>query len=184
MSKIEVPEPILDPPVLFADEELVGPEDRRIVATAEEIEATEEAAKAADEDVTELTAEERNLFRTLLTIGRRSKTIDIMGHEVVVKSLTNADEMRIGLYTKDYLGSNGFMRAHQCALVASSIESVEGVPFYTPLSDKESADDVFDKKVKKVSDMYPIVISQIYDGLIALEAEFVDLARKLGKLPG
>ena len=175
-------EPNLPPPVLEEDD-LVGPESRRIVASQEEIEAVE--AAQAEEQVTELTTEERNLFRSLLTIGKRVKTLNVMGHEVVIETLRSSDEMRIGLYTKEYEGSRiGFTRAYQCAVVAAGVQTIEGEALYTPLSDKESDETIFDKKVKKVAEMYPLVVSQIYDAITLGEAEFVELARKLGKIPG
>lgn len=193
MSKIsvsganQIPEPDLEPPV-FEDDGLAVPgggPNRRIVASEEEVAAVEAAAEEEKpEVVTELTDEERGLFRSLLTIGRRIKTISVMDHEVVLQTMSNADEMRVGLATKEYEGSRGFVRAYQAAIVASTIVTLEGTPLYTPLSEKEDATAIFDKKFKKVLDMYPIVTSQIYNEVLKMEAEFVELSQKLGKIPG
>ena len=135
-------------------------------------------------DVTELTAEERADFSKLLTIGRRVKKVVIMDHPVTIRTLTTADEMRIGLYTKEYLESQGFSRAYQVGTCAAGIIEIDGAPPYKPLSEKEDKAAVFAKNAEKISEYYPIVISQIYDAIIALEREFAELAIKLGKIKG
>ncbi len=159
-------------------------ETRRLVATPEEVEAQqkrEEAAKA--EELTVLDEEDLSTFRSLLTIGERIKTMDVMGHEVVFRTLNSEDEMRVGLYTKQYDGSRGLSRAYQVAVLACAIQTVDGIPVYSPLGE-ESADVVFDKKFKAIQKYYPITVSMIYDAVIAAEVEFVELAKKLGKIPG
>lgn len=137
-----------------------------------------------DEDITKLTDEERADFAKLLTIGRRIKKVVIMDHPVTIRTLTTADEMRIGLYTKEYLDSQGFSRAYQVGTCAAGIIDLDGAPLYTPLSEKEDDAAIFAKKTEKLSAYYPIVISQIYDAVIALEREFADLVIKLGKIKG
>jgi hypothetical protein len=136
------------------------------------------------DNVLELTAQERMDFAKLLTIGRRTKEVTVMDHPVTIRTLTTADEMRIGLYTKEYLDSQGFSRAYQVGTCAAGIIDIDGAPLYNPLSDKESAAVIFAKNADKVSEYYPIVVSQIYDAIISLEREFADLAIKLGKIKG
>ena len=108
----------------------------------------------------------------------------MLDHPVTIQTLKTADEMRIGLYTKKYLESQGFSRAYQVGVCAAGIIDIDGMPLYTAISDKEDDDGIFDKKVAKLKDYYPIVISQIYQGVIDLEREFADLALKLGKRSG
>jgi hypothetical protein len=161
------PDPDLIPP----------PEDRQIVGDLIEEENP-------PEEVTVLTAEERRDFDRLLTIGRRTKKIIVMDHPVTIQTLKTADEMRIGLHTKPYLESQGFARAYQVGVCAAGIVDIDGSPLYRPVSEKEDDDGIFDKKIEVLKDYYPIVITQIYQGIIDLEREFADLAIKLGKLPG
>lgn len=139
----------------------------------------------AGEQVTELTPEERADFASLLTCGRRSKTITVMGHPVVIQTLTTADEMRIGLFTKKYLDSQlGFQRAYQVAVCAAGIRELQGRPLFTSLVEVTSDDEVFDKSVEAVQKLYPIVVTQVYQAILDLEREFAELAIKLGKLSG
>ena len=66
-------------------------ENRRVVGEVEEA-----------EKVTKLTDEERMLFVSLVTCGKRSKIIEVLGHSVGIESLNSEDDLRIGLYTKEY----------------------------------------------------------------------------------
>jgi hypothetical protein len=175
----------VDPSV---DPDLVPPTppspDRFVVESDPELEESSAPAPQAVE-VTQLTDEERRDFSTLMTCGRRSKTITVMGHPVVIQTLTTADEMRIGLFTKQYLESQmGFQRAYQVAVCAAGVREVQGQPLFSSLRETTSDDEIFDKKAEEVKKFYPIVISQIYQGIMDLEREFAELAIKLGKLSG
>ena len=159
-------------------------EERRIVASDPDFDDDENPAPEAV-PVTELTADERRDFASLMTCGRRSKTITVMGHPVVIHTLTTADEMRIGLFTKKYLETQvGFQRAYQVAVCAAGIREVQGQPLFSSLREVTSEDEIFDKSVEEIQKYYPIVISQIYQGIMDLEREFAELAIKLGKLTG
>jgi len=163
-----------------SDPDFIAPkreEDRTIVGELIENEPEEEQK-------TELTAEERRDFAMLLTMGRRVKKITVMDHPVTIQTLKTGDEMRIGLYTKEYLDTQGFTRAYQVGTCAAGVIDIDGFPLYQAISEKESKDAIFAKKTEKLEEHYPIVVSQIYQEIIALEREFAELAVKLGKLPG
>lgn len=178
--RVEQDTPI-DPSV---DPEIVPPPARRVVAS-EAVLSEEETTRPEPVEVTELSPQERLDFASLMTCGRRSKKITVMGHPVVIQTLTAADEMRIGLFTKTYLESQmGFQRAYQVAVCAAGIREVQGQPLFTSLREVTSEDEIFDKSADEVQKFYPIVISQIYQGIMDLEREFAELAIKLGKLSG
>lgn len=166
------------------DDELTPPsrgEDRHIVG-----ELITDEEPAAEPEITELTDQERADFAALITVGRRTKKITVLDHQVVIQTLKTGDEMRIGLFTKPYLETQGFSRAYQVAVCAAGIKEVDGKPLWRPLSAAEALDEdeIFRKGVSIVEDYYPIVVSQIYQGIMELEREFADLAIKLGKLSG
>lgn len=136
-----------------------------------------------EEEIVELTDEERAAFATLMTVGQRSKTIDVMGHQVTVQSLRVSDDLRIGLYCRPFEGTKMEQRAFQIGVCAAGIRTINGQPLYqslTPATD----DEVFDAKVEKLKDYYPIVITKIYRAIMDLDQEFVELAVKLGKIKG
>ncbi len=146
---------------------------------------TEDTETPAEEDpVTELTDEERRWFDTLLTVGRRSKTISVCGHSVVIQNLNTDDDLRIGLFCRDYLGAApADTRAYQLATCAAGIRSVDGQPLYQPLGDTDPQE-IFDQKLDRLRKYYPVVITQIYREILALDGEFIELAQKLGKPVG
>jgi hypothetical protein len=155
-------------------------QDRRVVSELVEEQAPEEEAQE-----TVLTDDERRDFAALLTCGRRSKTLTVMGHPVVIQTLTTGDEMRIGLYTKKYTDTPlGFQRSYQVAVCAAGIREVQGRPLFSSLREVTSEDEIFDRSVEAVAEFYPIVVTQIYQGIMDLEREFAELAIKLGKLSG
>lgn len=157
-------------------------ENRRIVGDPI---VEDEQQPTPEPEVTTLTDQERRDFASLMTCGRRSKKITVMGHPVVIQTLTTADEMRIGLFTKAYAETQlGFQRAYQVAVCAAGVREVQGKPLFNSLRESTSEDEIFDKKVEAVSEFYPIVVTQIYQAIMDLEREFAELAIKLGKLSG
>ena len=177
--KTKVSEDIpVDPSI---DPDLAPPEpSRRIVGELIEVEESDQ-----QEEVTELSPQERQDFTSLLTCGRRSKKISVMGHPVVIQTLKTADEMRIGLFTKTYLESQlGFQRAYQVAVCAAGVREIQGRPLFKDLREVTDEDEIFSKNVEAVQELYPIVVTQIYQAIMDLEREFAELALKLGKLKG
>jgi len=154
-------------------------EDRRIVGEL----VYEEVEPEGPPEPT-LTSEDRINLARLLTVGRRSKTINVHGHQVVIQTLKSADEMRIGLYTKDYLDSQGFSRAYQIGVCAAGIQDIKNQPLWTALKEIDDPDEIFKRNVEALLEFYPIVISQIYQAIMDLEREYAELAIKLGKSQG
>lgn len=131
-----------------------------------------------------LSPEEELMFSTLLTCGRRSKTIKVMDHTVVVQTLNNDDDLRIGLWIKDYQGSLGEQRAYQVGVAAAGIRSIDGKPVVKTLFQEADQDALFAEKVAIVQKMYPHATRRIYDAVIDAEKEFVQLVETLGKSNG
>lgn len=136
-----------------------------------------------DPEVTTLTPAERLDLTNLMTIGRRTKKISVMDHPVTIRTLMSADEIRIGLHTKQYLETQAFARAYQVAVCACGIVDVDNVPLFQSL---EIVDEqvIFDKNVDKLSNYYPLVIDRMYKAIRDLEREYADLLDKMGKLDG
>lgn len=131
---------------------------------------------------TELTAEERDSFRDLMTVGRRTKNVTLFDHKVVLASLNVNDEVMIGQVTKEHVSSQTFPRAWQSATVAASIRSVDGEAWGQSMFADAEPEVLFREKWEKVLKMYPLVVQYLYNEVTSMEAEFAELARKLGKL--
>lgn len=139
---------------------------------------------AHEEDGGDLSPEEQVTFASLLTCGRRSKTVVILDHTVVVQTLCGDDDLRIALYIKDYTGTIGEQRAYQIGVAAAGIRSIGGQPIVQTLFENADEAALFDQKVAKVAKMYPTVINRIYRAVMDAEKEFVELTVKLGKSEG
>lgn len=165
------------------DELILPPEDAEAITQpgVVRVDSDEPEAEPVEETVTELTAEEREQFRYLLTVGRRTKNVEVVGHPVVISSLTCEDEIRIGAKVKEHRDSQGFARAYQCAMVAASVKSVDGESWDNWLEVNPDPDMVFDKKYRKAQQYHPLVVQYIYREVIALDSEFAELVDKLGK---
>lgn len=173
----EIPEPTVTtlPPEVLEEMREAGElgETRRLVGGA-----------GTDENVFEATDEERMEFVSLMTCGKRSKVIDVLGHSVGIESLNVDDDLRIGMFTKDFVGSDAYSRAVHVATAAAAIRTVDGRLLYTPLSMDETPEAIHHAKVQKLLKWYPVSITEIYREVLNLDAEFVELAVRLGKLKG
>jgi hypothetical protein len=140
------------------------------------------------EDV-KLDSTERLELSRLLTVGRRHKKITVGGHKVTIRTLDSGDEMRIGLFTKPYLDTQGFARAFQVGCCACGIVEIEGEELWDalekrPLKEITDEDEIFAKNCEALMKLYPIVVAEIHTAIISLEREFAELYLKLGKSDG
>src|SRR6516225_4303989 len=177
MTKLTAdPTPFLPPqeiPVPFDISEVPQEENRRIVGEP-----------LVGEEVFTPTDEERNQFATLMSCGKRTKVIDVLGHSVGIESLNVDDDLRIGLFTKEFRESDAYARAVHIATCAAGIQTIDGRLLYTPISQDETSEAVFRAKAEKLKKFYPVAITEIYREILNLDAEFAELAIKLGKLKG
>lgn len=137
------------------------------------------------EEVVELTNDERMELSSLFTVGRRTEIIDVYGHPVCIESLSVADDLRIGLYRRDFIDAPpADSRSYQIGVCAAGIRTVDGVPLYTPITAEEGAEEVFAKKIAKVRELYPPVVSDIYQAILLLDEKHAALREKLKKQKG
>lgn len=155
-----------------------SPEPDRILVG----EAPEDEVEPDEPEHTDLTEEERESFGNLLTVGRRTKTVTVFDHKVVLVSLNVDDEIMIGQATRPYKDSLTHTRAWQSATVAAAIRSVDGEAWGQSLYADAEPEVLFESKWEKVRRMYPLVVQVLYKEVTDMEVEFAELAHKLGKL--
>lgn len=151
-----------------------GEETRRLVSTPAQ----------RSEDEWDPSDEERDQFATLLNCGKRTAVITVMGHQVGIESLNVDDDLRVGLFTQKFLGSEAYARAVALATCAAGIRTVDGRALYTPVSSDESPESIFECKLEKLRKYHASVIMEIHPHILNLDIEFANLAMKLGKLKG
>lgn len=159
------------------------PEEPDRVKVGDDLEDPEsEGSESRPEDNrTDLTDEERRQLVSLMTLGKRLKTVNILGHEVVLSSLMSEDELLIGDYVRPYMDTLAQARAYQIATVASAVRKVDGEQWGVSLSEHPAPEDGFQLRVDKVKKFHPLVLQYIFNECREIETEFADLARKLGK---
>lgn len=180
----EAPEAFLPPPGerQYVPDEMIpkGPQSEAEDQIIDQVNATTPEEDPGEE----LSPEEELMFSTLLTCGRRSKTVKILDHTVVVETVNGDDDLRIGLYAKPYVGSLGEQRAYQIAVAAAGLRSIDGKPVVTTLYQDADPSGLFDEKAAIVQRMYPHVIQRIYRAVVDAEKEFAELVDRLGKSNG
>jgi hypothetical protein len=137
-----------------------------------------------DPDITVLTEEERRDFANLMTCGRKVKLIEVMGHSVVIETLNCDDDLKVGTFTKDYIGTDAYERAWQVGVVAAGVRYVDGRPPVPPALSPDEEKAQYLLKCQHFVKHYPVTLTQIYQAITALSPEFYEWAKKLGKLPG
>lgn len=167
-----------------ADEAFAPPEnwepDRKRVDSDEDV--ADEPEVKPEEQITELTEEERAQFRSLLAIGKRVKTVYLFDQKIEIATLMSDDEIRVGDRVKKHVDSPAYNRAYQVAYVASAIRSVNGESWMNTLEQNPDPDVLFESKLRKAERLYPLVVQYIYRECISMDTEFAELAAKLGKL--
>ena len=170
----------LTPPDLAS----LDPDRVRVDGTDPEPETPEEEKVTDDRgnEITELSDEERAQFRDLLTVGLRTKTTEVLGHTIVISSISSDDEIRIGTKVKEHSDSPAYSRAYQVGTIAASLQQLDGKPFYESIFAGEDPSVAFEARYAKVVTIHPLVAQLIYNEIAALDGEFAELAKKLGKL--
>lgn len=161
--------PKQDPPV----------EDRVRVDDDSEVEA---APPTAASKVTELTPEERDQLRDLMTLGRRTRTFTLFEHKVTVCTLNSDDEIRVYRECKADENTNAYPRAYQTATVAAAMRTVDNESWENTLTENPAPEMLFQQKLDKARSLYPLVVQYIYKEVLEAEQEFRGLLEKLGKL--
>ena len=137
------------------------------------------------EPITQLTDEERAEFSNILTIGRRSKQIDVYGHPVFIENLSGDDDLRVGKFCKEFQEAPpADSRAYQIAVVSCGIRTMDGKPLYQKIMEDESDEVAFQARLATVRKFMPPVLSKIYRAIMDLDLEFAELEAKLVKAQG
>lgn len=168
------------------DPQFIPPQE---IPTPIQVPQTEETRRLVSqpvqaEELWEPTDEERDQFATLLNCGKRSAVVTVMGHKVGIESLNVDDDLRVGLFTQHYLGTEAYGRAVALATCAAGVRTIDGRMLYTPISVDESPESIFDAKLEKLRGYHASAIMEIHPHILQLDIDFANLAVSLGKLKG
>lgn len=99
-------------------------------------------------------------FLGLLYVGAMKKTVEYAGHKIVLRTLTQGEELRVGQLTREYAGCRNELDAMRLYMVAASIETVDGQPMANQLF--EEADPI-SSKAEELKRWYAPVVMFLYD---------------------
>ena len=106
----------------------------------------------------------------LLFIGKLTKSFNYQGHDFVIKTLKMGEELEVALVTREFEQTIDYPRALATALVAASVETVDGKPIVTALGPSE--DDLLQRKFEYIKDKwYWPTIGHVYEKYIELLQE-------------
>ncbi len=117
-----------------------------------------------------LSQDEEAELLNLVELGRQTRTVDVLGHRVVLSSLTVDDELQVGQVVKPYIGTIAQARAHRTGLLAAAVREIDGVPLWSPLRVSDRQNDVA-KKFERLSEYHAAVIDTMYERYIEFEQE-------------
>jgi hypothetical protein len=128
-----------------------------------------------------LTDDERDNFETLLTFGKKTDTKQVLGHSVLIGTLTVDEELQIGLLVKPYMNTDAYQRAYKTAVVAASVKEIDGQPLYQSLSKDEDSNFVMRKKWEKIKSYYPVAVDMMYTAVLDMEKDLWPMLEKISK---
>lgn len=123
------------------------------------------------------TESEESLLKTHLLNGSRTKVVEVLGHSILLRTISVREELEVISLIKEWEDTRGFSKAFKTAVLAASIVTIDGEPLYTPFSTEEKA--TLPKKFEKVGKFYPLFVNKIYEGFRELEEDTDKLLQKL-----
>jgi hypothetical protein len=153
-------------------------------APSTEGERAEGAGEAEAEPLPEFDPKVRESFTGLLFIGKLQKEFRFLGHEFVIRTLTTDETLEVALLQRPYRDTMGDLRAYQAALIAACTVTVDGEPLQLPLTNdpEDSGMAARFRYVRK--NWYPVVLDQVYEQYLLLEADVAEVIAAMGEARG
>ncbi len=142
-------------------------------------------APGPDGPLPEFDTRMRTEFSGLLYLGALTDTFDWLGHRFVIRTLRTGELVGVSLAVKDYLGTDGYLKAWQCAMVGACVVSVDGRPLPPlPLTDHPE-DSLVAARFRYVMDhWFPPVPDHIYERYVELELVVREVIKAMGNRSG
>lgn len=127
-------------------------------------------------------------FEGLAFLGALEAHFSYIGHKFVIRTLTVNELLAVSQIMKEHVGTVGEMRAHATAMVALSVQSVDGiglpVPFEEGGSDYAWAQQRFDYVKAR---WFPFTVDYVYERYLLLESRvnqvLAEMADQIKKSP-
>lgn len=126
----------------------------------------------------------REPFEGLLYLGRLQKTFSKWGHTFVIRTLTTEQLAEIGLIVKPYEGTNVENAVYQSAVVAASVQSVDGRPLPGTIEIDRSSELTLVRYPYVLKNWMPSVREVVWQEIFTLELESRQVLEAMGKASG
>lgn len=114
----------------------------------------------------------------LINLGRLTKEVTVRGNRVRLRTLTIGEELEVGLLVQPYANTLVEGRAYACAVIAASVDSVNGKPLVTNFGPGEG--DLLRRRFDHVrNNWYWPVIEELYEQFVTLQAEQFEALEEL-----
>lgn len=142
------------------------------------------AAPEEPEEIPEFDPKHREPFEGLLYIGRLTKEFVWLGHRFVIRTLSDAEILEVGLLHRQYANTLSDIKAYQTAVVAACVQKVDGKSLPYPISD-EPDDTMLTNRFRYIADhWYPPTLDAVYEQYLVLESEVGQVIEAMGKASG
>ena len=117
--------------------------------------------------------------RGLLYLGRIEQEFFFGGHTFLMRTLTQGEHMESAQLASRYSGTPAEQDALRCAIVAASLQEVDGSPLCPPLG---RSDNELHMKFDTVKSWYPGVVAALYRNVSSLEKAASEAVAAIKKL--
>lgn len=124
-------------------------------------------------------------FTGLLYLGALTKSVEWVGHTIVVRTLTTDDELAIGQVTQQWMGTNAVDRAYVTAVAAMALVSLDGKEPPIPVGPTDAPYAwAYGRFNWLKANAYRPTIDKIFNEYLTLEAKSEEVVRSLEKASG
>jgi hypothetical protein len=124
----------------------------------------------------------RTDFHGLLYLGALRARFTWLGHVFRIRTLRSDEELIVAQLGRDWAETMGGARAHAIAMVALSVESVDGHPMPSPLGEQDAGSIGWaEERFRYAGRWYSYTIDAIFERYLELEGRVREVMAELGK---
>jgi hypothetical protein len=123
----------------------------------------------------------RTDFHGLLYLGALRARFSWLGHVFRIRTLRSDEELIVAELGKHWQDTMGGARAHAIAMVALSVESVDGHPLPSPLGEDSGSIGWAEERFRYIGRWYSYTIDTVFSRYLELESRVRTVMDEMGK---
>lgn len=137
-----------------------------------------------EETVPEFDPRHREPFTGLLYVGALTDTFELYGHRFTIATPTQTERLQLGQIIQPFQNTVTAEVAYQTALVAAYLVDIDGTKLPEPVVTNPKEVALHDRFRWVSENLRRVVIDQIFDRCLALDAQVDEVAAAMGKASG